>query len=158
MPELPEVETVRRTLCAELVGRRIVSQSVLEKRLRYAVEPSRLRRTTKDRTVTTVDRRGKYLLVRFDRKGCLLVHLGMSGTFVVADVNEPRLDHVHLIFGLDDGRELRYRDPRRFGFVDALRDAEIATDRRLALLGVEPLSSGFDVARVFRRRAACAGP
>lgn len=114
MPELPEVETVVRDLRPRLVGRRFAALRVGVKSLRRAWS----RRWTGQiigQRVKAVERRGKWILIDLDGPW-LLVHLGMTGQFVVAAADKPRQNHTHLVFKLDDGiHELRFRDVRRFG-------------------------------------------
>ncbi len=143
MPELPEVETVRRTLERELVGRRFDGVDVVERRLRYPVRSAVLRRCAVGRRVVRIGRRAKYLLLELDDAGHVIVHLGMSGTLRLFEADAPRAKHVHVSFRLDDARELRFRDPRRFGLVDFVPPRELERDRRLVHLGVEPLSDEF---------------
>jgi formamidopyrimidine-DNA glycosylase len=114
VPELPEVETIVRDLREPLIGRRLstlqMSRKVLRRRWSRPWKTAIL-----GRTIRAIDRRGKWIVI--DLEGpILLVHLGMTGQFVVAPASQPRLDHTHLVFGLDGGvHELRYRDVRRFG-------------------------------------------
>ena len=114
MPELPEVETVVRELRKPLVGRRLATIETSGKTLRRAWS-AQWQTDLLGRKVRAVERRGKWILL--DLGGpILMVHLGMTGQFVVAPAKRPRQDHTHLVFGLDKGeRELRFRDVRRFG-------------------------------------------
>lgn len=156
MPELPEVETIRRGLQRELVGRRITALAVRETRLRSALDADRLREGVLAREVLAITRRAKYLLIELGRpRACssaksvavaetsVLIHLGMSGQLSLHAGDEPRASHTHVEWTLDDGRALRFRDPRRFGLVDAVPVGEILQHPRLRGLGVEPLSSAF---------------
>lgn len=148
MPELPEVETTRRGILPSLSGRRIRAVEVREPRLRWPVPPD-LDAILRGEAVDTVERRGKYLLVRFG-KGTLLIHLGMSGSLRVltAPAAVPRKhDHIDLL--LDDGQLLRYHDPRRFGAFLWL-EGDPAEHPLLAELGPEPLGAGFDGDYLFR--------
>jgi formamidopyrimidine-DNA glycosylase len=114
MPELPEVETVVRDLRPRLVGRRLAAVRVGKKTLRRKWS-SRWNRALVGRCVRAVERRGKWILLDLDGPW-LLVHLGMTGQFVVVPAEEPPQNHTHLLISLDDGRhELRFRDIRRFG-------------------------------------------
>ena len=114
MPELPEVETVVRDLRPRLVGRSIARVWAGGKALRRAWA-RRWNAQLVGRRVTNVERRGKWILLDVDGRW-LVVHLGMTGQFVVAPAGEPRRDHTHLVFTIDDGAdELRFRDVRRFG-------------------------------------------
>ncbi len=150
MPELPEVETVRRGLAPHLEQRRILGARAREPRLRWPV-PAHLDELVRGQTVNTLTRRGKYLLMRLD-SGSLICHLGMSGSLrlVEAGVAPEKHDHVDLL--LEDGRVLRYRDPRRFGALLWCDDP----DRHplIASLGVEPLAPEFDGAHL---HALCRG-
>ncbi len=146
MPELPEVETVRRGLAPISVGQRILGVVVREPRLRWPVA-SDLSKQLAGQTLHRIDRRGKYLLFRLDR-GTLIVHLGMSGTlrhFSAAPLPPlplpPPAKHDHLDVQLTDGSLLRFNDPRRFGAV--LYTPTPETHPLLAPLGVEPLEAAF---------------
>ena len=139
MPELPEVEVLRRSLAPRLTGRRIASVTVRQRALREAVPAARLARELPGRRVEGLRRRGKYLLVDLERDRTLVVHLGMSGRLTVASDSVPVEAHEHVSFALAEGGRLRYRDPRRFGLVLLLATARLECDRHFALLGLEPL-------------------
>lgn len=150
MPELPEVEVVRRGLQASVLGCSVRAVHVREARLRWPVAPD-LAERLRGRVLRSVERRGKYLLLGFDH-GTLLVHLGMSGSLRFHAMPAPpgRHDHVDVEFGHGT---LRYHDPRRFGAVlwhDATQGPLLA-HALLAGLGVEPLSADFDGALLHRR-------
>jgi formamidopyrimidine-DNA glycosylase len=145
MPELPEVETVRRGLAPLLLGRRVLSVEVREARLRVPIRRRALGRIRGAR-VTAVKRRSKYLLVETDAGVTLLMHLGMTGQLWIADADRPRRPHEHVVFALDDGRQLRFADARRFGFVDLVESRRLETHPRLRHLGPEPLEEGFTAA------------
>lgn len=113
MPELPEVETTRRGLAPLLTGRRITALHVQDARLRWPVDPT-LDSLLRGQSIGDVGRRAKYLLLALDR-GTLIWHLGMSGSLRVLPVDTPRIAHDHIDLALDDGRVLRFNDPRRFG-------------------------------------------
>ena len=141
MPELPEVETVVRSLRPNLVGRKIVG--VRNSWRRHIDRPtySELSRRIQGRTVTAVSRRGKFLLFPLDNKETLIIHLRMSGHLAVTDPQSPADNHTHTVFELDDGKELRFRDTRKFGRVYLVK----AQDDILGKLGPEPLSEEFTV-------------
>ncbi len=140
MPELPEVETVRRGLAPSLIGHRLGAVVIRESRLRWPV-PADLEARARGRRILDLRRRGKYLLMRLD-DGWLICHLGMSGNLRLMPADTPLLKHDHIDLFLDDGQVLRYRDPRRFGAL--LWTADPASHPLIASLGVEPLSDDFD--------------
>ena len=147
MPELPEVEVLRRSLERPLVGDRFETVRVHFPTLREPLCERRLRRL-EGRTVVGLRRRAKYLLI--DASGCetLAVHLGMSGRLTLVDRAAPLVAHEHLGFELASGRRLRFRDPRRFGMAFVAATESLDRDRHFRHLGVEPLSPGFDGARL----------
>ena len=144
MPELPEVEVTRRGLAPHLAGQRITGARVREPRLRWPV--SREVRRLAGRTIASITRRGKYLLVDCG-DGHLILHLGMSGSLRLVPPGTPagKHDHVDLILG---ERVLRLRDPRRFGAV-LWTSAPLERHPLPAHLGVEPLSRAFNPARLY---------
>lgn len=141
MPELPEVETVARGLRAVLPGRRILA--VRLGKTDFIDDPAELARQLPGTTVSRVRRFGKFLLVDLQRNGSsaqeltLLIHLGMTGQIIVCPPGVPIPPHTHVFLALDDGRELRYTDIRRFGRMAILSNG--AHERVLSGLGVEPL-------------------
>lgn len=141
MPELPEVETVRRGIAPHVTTRRIAAVRIREPRLRWPV-PRRIATQLPGRVIERVSRRGKYLLLDVGA-GHLLIHLGMSGSLRVLPEPGPPRKHDHLDIELDGGACLRFRDPRRFGSV-------LYTTRSperhwlLRALGPEPLSNDFN--------------
>ena len=145
MPELPEIETVRRTLAPAIVGRRVVAVRVRERRLRGGVAPSFAARLT-GRRIEDVTRRGKYLLAPLDDGRLWLVHLGMTGQLTLAARERPDRRHDHVVVDLDDGRILTYNDPRRFG-----RMAVIESSRLVAETGegIDPLDDAFSPDALF---------
>lgn len=143
MPELPEVEIVRRGLRPVLEGRRIERVVVRRPDLRFPLPPS-LAEALRGRTVSTVDRRAKFLLIRTDGGPVLIAHLGMSGRFQVHTETAPAPqahDHVDLITGA--GATVRFRDPRRFGFMELCWPADLERHPMLVRLGPEPLDGTF---------------
>lgn len=151
MPELPEVETVRRGLEPVLAGRRIVAADVRRPDLRWPFPPDLARRLTGAR-VAALRRRSKYLLADLDGGETLLVHLGMSGRLLVSGAavgafHHPHpapAKHDHVVLDLDDGGRVTLNDARRFGAVDLWPTASLEAHRLLAGLGPEPLGNGFD--------------
>jgi formamidopyrimidine-DNA glycosylase len=157
MPELPEVETVCRQLDPELSGHRIDGLEVLDARWCRPVPPARLAAAVEGATIEGLGRRGKYLLLALDGARTLVMHLRMTGNLVLVE-GESKLDpsegrrlyesersiserHLRARFQLDDGRELWFTDPRRFGEAFLIDDADLG--ERFAKLGVEPLSDAF---------------
>lgn len=116
MPELPEVEVIRRGLTPRLLGKRFLSVKVGKKRLRQASSPQHLTRWLPGRRLERLQRRGKYLVFRLEGGVTLLIHLGMTGRLLL---DPPRRGepHVHLVFSLEDGLTLAFQDVRRFGQV-----------------------------------------
>jgi formamidopyrimidine-DNA glycosylase len=140
MPELPEVETVRRGLAPILTGQYLHGALVRNPRLRWPV-PDDLSAKVTGRRIEQITRRAKYLIVTLDL-GHLILHLGMSGSLRLVASGIPPEKHDHVDFILADGQVLRYRDPRRFG---AILWSEAPTEHALiAPLGIEPLSPEFD--------------
>jgi len=140
MPELPEVETTRRGLVPHLEGRRITAVSLRRADLRWPI-PAAVRERLPGQRIAAVERRAKYLLTH-TAAGSALWHLGMSGVLRVVPGDTPVGAHDHVDVGLDDGRVLRFTDPRRFGCLLWQAPGEIHP--RLATLGPEPLTAAFN--------------
>ena len=141
MPELPEVETVRRGIEPHVVSRRVTAVRIREPRLRWPV-PRRMATELPGQRIEYVGRRAKYLLLGLER-GHLLIHLGMSGSLRILPEPLPPQKHDHLDLELDNGACLRFRDPRRFGSV--LWTTRLPERHPLLSgLGPEPLSDAFD--------------
>jgi formamidopyrimidine-DNA glycosylase len=153
VPELPEVETVRRGLAPVLEGRVLAGVDISDSRLTRPTDPVLVAHELEGERVASVDRRGKYLIVRFVSGRALLVHLRMTGAFLIGGDGGP---HSRAVLTLDDGTEVAYRDVRRFGTwlllepdeVDAYVDARV---------GREPLETAYKAKhlaeRLERRRA-----
>lgn len=160
MPELPEVETIRRTL-APIVGAYIESTwwSGKNLRLNTPLDLRGLRKACKGAQIEAVRRLGKYLLLDLvDREAVIMVHLGMSGRFRHFVANAPRPPHTHVEWKLGDGHYLRYSDPRRFGNVEVLRRGHEREHASLAKLGPDPLVDGIDPAVFFQACQRTARP
>ena len=140
MPELPEVEVLRRSLSRRVIGKRIARVEVHDPRLRERVSARRLANAATGRRILSLDRRSKYLLAHLEGGSTLVLHLGMSGRLTVVPARAPRELHEHVAFHLAGGGRLRFVDPRRFGLVLALRTDRLGSDRHFAALGVEPLA------------------
>lgn len=165
MPELPEVETVRRGLEPALVGARFTEVVLNRPNLRFPFPP-RFAARVKGQAVTSLSRRAKYLVADLSSGEALIMHLGMSGRF---DVQLPdgrtvspgdfylegaqgQAKHDHVDFQLSNGARVVYNDARRFGFMDLVPSADLATCRHFAGMGIEPLGnalSGETIARLF---------
>lgn len=141
MPELPEVETTRRGIEPHVKGQTVTGVEVRQPKLRWPV-PAGLSKEVQGARVSSVGRRGKYLLIETS-SGTLIMHLGMSGSLrMVSDHVAPQ-DHDHVDVSFDNGLTLRLRDPRRFGAVLWTR-SDPHRHPLLAALGPEPLSAGFN--------------
>ena len=140
MPELPEVETVRRMLEERVIGRVIRRATLSGLALREPVSPQ-LPRRLRGRRLTAARRTGKYLLVDLDRGLTLISHLGMSGAWRFEPDSEPAGRHVHVRLALEGGGVLWFEDPRRFGLVRLARTASLARDPALRLLGPDPIAA-----------------
>jgi formamidopyrimidine-DNA glycosylase len=138
MPELPEVEVIRRGLAPVLVGRRFLAVKVGAQRLRQQSSPQELRRWVPGRRLESLRRRGKYL--RFDLEGgvTLLIHLGMTGRLLAGPPPSPPLPHVHLVFQMEGGLDLFFQDVRRFGQILVFPPG--VDPPPLARVGAEPFS------------------
>ncbi len=143
MPELPEVEVIRRGLIPHLVGRTVNRVVISNRSLRLPVPRAKLKRWVQGGRVKAVDRRAKYLLVRMNNGTLMILHLGMSGRLAFFVNGTPRATHDHLRFQLDSGFELRFNDVRRFGSVQVVSPGEEAGTPMFASLGPEPLGAEF---------------
>jgi formamidopyrimidine-DNA glycosylase len=165
MPELPEVETVRRGLQPVMEGTRIARVEARRGDLRFPLQKDFLSRLD-GQTVTGLGRRAKYILADLASGDVLLMHLGMSGSFrVVEGANDqqpgvfhhPRSEdraHDHIVFHMASGATISFNDPRRFGYMKIVRRDEMEQEPFLKGLGPEPLGNEFDAAMLAR---ACAG-
>jgi formamidopyrimidine-DNA glycosylase len=168
MPELPEVETVRRGLEPAVLGRQIVDITLKRKDLRFAF-PQRFAARLLGQTIETVGRRAKYLLLTLSGGETLIVHLGMTGRLIVEDSRgtlEPgafyddslrHAAHDHVLITLSDGARIIYNDVRRFGFMDLAGAGALEQNAHMASLGVEPLGNSFNadaLAKMFEGRIA----
>ena len=160
MPELPEVETLARGLQREVAGRRVLSVEL--GKTEFMDNPAEIERELPGTRIERVERYGKFMLLRLERavgaegvsrESALLVHLGMTGTMVPRPASEPRAKHTHLVALLEDGRELRYIDPRRFGRIAWLAGEKLLEE--LLRFGADPLliSPEEFVERIRGRRA-----
>lgn len=145
MPELPEVETVKRTLNTLVAGKEIRSVTVsLPRIVRRPEDPLLFAALLEGQTIGSIERSGKFL--RFNLDGWVIVsHLRMEGRYGVYDSADPVEKHTHVIFHFTDGTELRYRDVRQFGTMDLLPSGEEFAGAPLHKLGLEPLAPEFTV-------------
>ena len=154
MPELPEVETVRRGLAPAMLGARIDKVELRRSDIRFPFPDGFDKRLT-GRRITDINRRAKYLLFELDSGETLIAHLGMSGSFRTEKTavstpgkfhyersKDPKHDHVVLV--LENGWTVTYNDPRRFGFMDLAATATLGQHPRMRALGAEPLAPEFD--------------
>ena len=142
MPELPEVETVRRQIAPVLVGARIARAAISDPRLVRPFAPDLVAAEIEGERVTTVDRRGKYLIFRFESDRALLIHLRMTGSFRIVPAGDLADDDPHrrAVLKLDNGSDVAYRDVRRFGTWELFEPGEL-DGHLIGKLGPEPLGS-----------------
>src|SRR5208283_116235 len=161
MPELPEVETVRRGLAPAMEGARLAKVEVRDRRLRWPIAKDFEKRLT-GQTVEGLGRRAKYLLADLSSGEVLVMHLGMSGSFRVgADVKpgvyyherSKSTAHDHVVFHMSNGTTVTFNDPRRFGSMKLVKRAKLDSEPLLHGLGPEPLGNAFDAAML---ATACA--
>jgi formamidopyrimidine-DNA glycosylase len=152
LPELPEVETIARGLREPLVGHTITGVTVNWPRMVADPTPEKLGAQLVGRQVVSVGRRGKYVVIKLSQ-GYLLIHLKMSGRLQIARAAEPLDNHTHLVFDLDDGRQLRFQDTRKFGRVYLVDDPQQVTGG----LGPEPLADDFTLDDFCQRLARRSG-
>jgi formamidopyrimidine-DNA glycosylase len=165
MPELPEVETVRRGLQPAMEGAKIIKAEARRKDLRFPFQKDFTARLD-GQTVTGLGRRAKYLMADLASGDVLLMHLGMSGSFRVlrqgeqhapGEFHHPRNEdraHDHVVFHMSSGAEIIFNDPRRFGYMKVIARSALEDEPLLKDLGPEPLGNEFDAAMLAR---ACAG-
>jgi formamidopyrimidine-DNA glycosylase len=155
MPELPEVETVRRGLAPVLEGRVLTRVEARRANLRFPF-PDRFAERLRGARVDHLDRRAKYLVAHLNTGEALIMHLGMSGRFSVVDSGgvktfddyaydtgaDPKHDHV--VLHVEGGTQIVYNDPRRFGFMDIVATDDLGTCKHFAKMGPEPLGNSFN--------------
>ena len=158
MPELPEVETVRTRLEQVLVGRRFERVRIDDGRLTRPFEPAEVAAELEGERVAAVERRGKYLVVRFESGRVLLIHLRMTGNVLHAPQDAPaEAAHVRAVVRLDDGSDVVYRDVRRFGTWLLVEPEELEPYLETRL-GDEPLGAGFTPGALGRRLSGRRAP
>jgi formamidopyrimidine-DNA glycosylase len=157
LPELPEVETIAADLRPHLTGRTIVRCELRFPTIVRHPEPELFVDLVAGMRIESVGRRGKFILIRLEENRVLVVHLGMTGQLRIVDPATPIPDHTHAIFDLDDGRQLRYRDPRRFGRILLGTEEDLLLARAMPRLGPEPIDPDFSPEHLYqalRRRKA----
>ncbi len=154
MPELPEVETVRRGLAPALVGKRIAKAKTKRADLRFPF-PTRFAARLKGRRVDALERRAKYLLAHLDDGMVWITHLGMTGRWSVIGAKQqpgdfyysepPDPTHTHVIIDMESGKRLEFNDPRRFGYMDLIAEDALEAHPWFKGLGPEPLGNSFNL-------------
>jgi formamidopyrimidine-DNA glycosylase len=143
MPELPEVETIRRQLAPALKGRRLERIEVRDPRWCDPAPPEAVADALNGRLVERLGRRGKYLVVSFEDDVHLVMHLRMTGNLLLAPAAAEEPEHLRVVMDLDDGNRLHFVDVRRFGTGDVLLGSDALAEYFASRLGVEPLSPDF---------------
>jgi formamidopyrimidine-DNA glycosylase len=161
MPELPEVETVRRGLSPILEQMRFILVEVNRPDLRFAF-PASFGERLEGRSVLRLERRAKYILAHLDDGAVLIMHLGMSGRFIIEDgssAEQPgrfhdaaprRTEHDHVVLHMSNGMRVIYNDVRRFGFMDLACSDKLGENRHFRALGLEPLGNEFNASALAR--------
>ncbi len=156
MPELPEVEVVKKSLNRNIKNLTIKKVIIKTKKLRYLVDKINLIKL-QEKKIINIKRRSKYLIFQFDQKILLLVHLGMTGKFLIKEkdklkktgfhdeIYENTLKHNHIIFILNKNKKLIYNDVRKFGFIKTINSKKLSENLHLKFLGPEPLSNNFNL-------------
>jgi formamidopyrimidine-DNA glycosylase len=154
MPELPEVETVRRGLAPALVGKRIAKAKTKRADLRFPF-PARFAARLKGRRVDALERRAKYLLAHLDNGTVWVTHLGMTGRWSVLGAKQqpgdfyysepPDPAHTHVVIDMEEGARLEFNDPRRFGYMDLIAESALDAHPWFKGLGPEPLGNAFNL-------------
>jgi len=151
MPELPEVEVIRRGLVPYLIGRKVVRIVCANRKLRLPIPRAAFARWIKEGTIQTLDRRAKYLLMGMENGATVVIHLGMTGRLGLFPVQAKRARHDHMRIQLDNGMELRFNDTRRFGSVQVVAPGDLQKTDPFTRLGREPLGSDFTSFYLFEK-------
>lgn len=158
MPELPEIETVKRTLTPHVIGRTIQTVTLLQPAVVAYPAADAFAERLQGVVITALSRRGKYLLLHMADGQTLVVHLRMTGRLLYAPADHPMPRHTHAVFALDNGHQLRFADQRRFGRLWLLAEGEADSVTGMQNLGVEPLTTAFHAGllqeKLGRRRVA----
>ena len=153
MPELPEIETVKRSLAPLLLGRRILAADIRRPVVIQHPDPDAFISGVTGREIRELRRRGKYLSLVLDNNAILTLHLRMTGRLVAIGREAAELPHTHAVFLLDNGQELRFSDVRRFGRLWLIRPGEGDDCTGVSRLGPEPFSPEFSAAYLEQRLA-----
>lgn len=148
MPELPEVETIRRDLRRSVLGLTVESVGIRRSDMLLDTDPAELVRAMSGEAIEAVDRLGKNLIVRMSSGAAVIVHLGMTGQFYVIGENEEPLAHTHIVFGLRGGTRLIFRDVRRFGHVELVANGAAEASRSLRNVGLDARARAFTAKRL----------
>ncbi len=151
MPELPEVETIVADLRPHLAGRTIVRCELMFPSIVRHPQPELFIDSVAGMRITALRRRGKYILIDLENDLVLVVHLGMTGHLRLVDADAPIEKHTHAIFTLDDGRHLRYHDPRRFGRLLLGTETLLRAAKKMPVLGPEPIDVEFAAEELYQR-------
>ena len=158
MPELPEVEVIKRGLLKHLPGRKVLEIAASNKKLRLPMPRKNLKKYVLGVRFKSVDRRAKFLLLTMDNGATMIVHLGMTGRLGIFPLDAPRTKHDHLRLLLDNSMQLRFNDIRRFGFIQVLEPGCDINKTVLANLGPEPLGQNFTPKHLHKNAATKSRP
>jgi formamidopyrimidine-DNA glycosylase len=150
VPELPEVETIVADLRPHLTGRTIAGCELLFPTIVRYPEPEVFADAVVGLRINGMRRRGKFIFIELDNDLLLVVHLGMTGQLRLVEPVTPIQKHTHVIFTLDDGRQLRYRDPRRFGRLLLGTEEALLASKKMPRLGPEPIDPAFAPDELYR--------
>lgn len=151
MPELPEVETVKRIIGSQVQGKKITGVEIINNKvIAHPVEEEFLKEVNNSRIIG-LQRRGKYLCFHLENKNKLVLHLRMTGCLLLMPYTYPREKHTHVIFTMEDGQELRYIDTRRFGRFWLLKEDEDDIFTGISKLGPEPFDEAFTSSYLYEK-------
>lgn len=143
MPELPEVETIRRSLEEKIKGKTLVGVEVFLEKMVKGPDSADLDTEIRGRKINSIERRGKYIIIHLTGGMAMVIHLRMTGQLMYCTPEQDKAKHTHVIFHLNDKCELRFADQRQFGKVQLVPEKELAEISGLKSLGVEPFSSDY---------------
>jgi formamidopyrimidine-DNA glycosylase len=158
MPELPEVEVIKRGLLRHLPGRKVIEIAVGNKKLRQPMPRKNLKKYIQGARIKSVDRRAKFLLITMDNRAILVIHLGMTGRLGIFPADSPRAKHDHLRLQLDDSMQLRFNDIRRFGLIQVIPPGKASDNTMLSHIGPEPFGQEFSHLYLHRLAAGKSKP